>query len=238
MTRLPRWSPCRRRTATSPSLLRHLVPGRLELDRPVLTEASRAANFTNEGGVDGRIRYLRNVGGLWLLQESLRTWSAAGQAADLDVLLAEAARLPAGGPRGRRGRAPSSPPGKMPDRIRAAAGAPGPAPPGTPVAVVRCILDSLALAYARTVLAAEQLAGLEVTSCTSSGAASRTSCSASSPRTLRRPVLAGPVEATALGNLAGPGTRRWSAPAGSGRAAAEPAPRPQPAELPTPRAAG
>ena len=50
----------------------------MELDRPVLTEASRAANFANETGVDGTIRYLRNVMGLWLLQESLRTWSGAG----------------------------------------------------------------------------------------------------------------------------------------------------------------
>ncbi len=45
---------------------------------PVLTEASRAANFTNERGVDGTIRYLRNVGGLWLLSECQRTWAAAG----------------------------------------------------------------------------------------------------------------------------------------------------------------
>ncbi|HKA68163.1 MAG TPA: FGGY family carbohydrate kinase, partial [Actinomycetes bacterium] len=51
----------------------------VELRRPVLTEASRAANFTNEVGVDGTIRYLRNIMGLWLLQESLRTWAEAGQ---------------------------------------------------------------------------------------------------------------------------------------------------------------
>ncbi|MCW2704085.1 MAG: pentulose/hexulose kinase [Blastococcus sp.] len=49
-----------------------------ELDKPVLTEAGRTAVFTNEPGVDGTVRYLRNVMGLWLLQESLRTWSAAG----------------------------------------------------------------------------------------------------------------------------------------------------------------
>ena len=49
----------------------------LELDAPVMTAASRAANFTNEGGVDGRTRFLRNVGGLWLLQESMRTWAEA-----------------------------------------------------------------------------------------------------------------------------------------------------------------
>src|ERR1700722_378902 len=70
----------------------------VELDQPVLTEASRAANFTNETGVDGTIRYLRNVMGLWRLQESVRTWSAAGRGCDpaalLATLLVEAAKLP------------------------------------------------------------------------------------------------------------------------------------------------
>src|SRR5665811_106186 len=67
----------------------------LELDAPVLSEASRAANFTNEAGVDGTVRYLRNVMGLWVLQESIRTWLAAGLPADLPDLLAEATRAPA-----------------------------------------------------------------------------------------------------------------------------------------------
>src|ERR1019366_5142718 len=66
----------------------------VELDQPVLTEASRVANFTNETGIDGTIRYLRNVMGLWLLQESVRAWSDAGLPADLETLLDEAARLP------------------------------------------------------------------------------------------------------------------------------------------------
>ncbi|HEX4092963.1 MAG TPA: FGGY family carbohydrate kinase, partial [Trebonia sp.] len=79
----------------------------LELDRPVLTEQSRLANFTNEAGIDGTIRYLRNVTGLWLLQECLRFWETSGEgtaqatagprpwpdagSADLDSLLAAAA---------------------------------------------------------------------------------------------------------------------------------------------------
>ena len=67
----------------------------LELDHPVLTEDSRRANFTNELGVDGTVRYLRNVMGLWLLQESLRTWEADGVAVPLDRLLREAADVPA-----------------------------------------------------------------------------------------------------------------------------------------------
>ena len=59
----------------------------MELDRPVLTEASRQANFTNETGIDGTVRYLRNVMGLWLLQESVRTWSAGGADVSLAGLL-------------------------------------------------------------------------------------------------------------------------------------------------------
>ena len=70
----------------------------LELDEPVITAASRAANFTNEGGVDGRTRFLRNVGGLWLLQESMRAWAADGVEHDLARLLDDAAVLPSGGP--------------------------------------------------------------------------------------------------------------------------------------------
>ena len=66
----------------------------MELDAPVLTEASRAANFTNEAGVDGTVRYLRNVMGLWLLQESVRGWASAGRRVDLPGLLDAAARQP------------------------------------------------------------------------------------------------------------------------------------------------
>src|SRR5690606_28135580 len=62
----------------------------LELEQPILTEASRAAGFTNEGGVDGRIRYLHNVMGLWLLSESIRDWERPGETVDLAALLAQA----------------------------------------------------------------------------------------------------------------------------------------------------
>ena len=64
----------------------------LELDAPVITEASRAANFTNERGIDGTFRFLRNIMGLWLLSETLRTWAAQGLPTELAPLLAQAAR--------------------------------------------------------------------------------------------------------------------------------------------------
>ena len=72
----------------------------VELDGPVVTDASRAANFTNERGVDGRVRFLRNVMGLWLLQESMRTWAEAGEPEDLDRLLAGAANASSRGTHG------------------------------------------------------------------------------------------------------------------------------------------
>ncbi|HVT69801.1 MAG TPA: FGGY family carbohydrate kinase, partial [Trebonia sp.] len=70
----------------------------LELDQPVLTDGAREANFTNEGGVDGRIRFLRNVMGLWLLSESIRTWNgpatSSQRSSELETLLDAAAQVP------------------------------------------------------------------------------------------------------------------------------------------------
>jgi rhamnulokinase len=175
----------------------------LELDQPVLTEASRAANFTNEGGVDARIRYLRNVGGLWLLQESLRTWREAGEAADQDQLLADAATLPSGGPVINVDAEEFIPPGDMPERIRAACQAVGQTAPDSSTAIVRCILDSLAVAYAKTVEQAEQLSGQvsEVIHIVGGGCQNELLCQLTADLS-GRPVLSGPVEATALGNVA------------------------------------
>ena len=92
----------------------------VELDAPVLTEDSRAANFTNERGVDGTIRYLRNVMGLWLLSETLRAWELHGQTHSLTDLVAQAAAIPAGGPTFDPDAPEFLPPGDMPSRIAAA----------------------------------------------------------------------------------------------------------------------
>ena len=173
----------------------------VELDRPVLTEASRAANFTNEGGVDGRVRYLRNVGGLWLLSESLRTWGET--VPETDELLESAAALPPAGPVIDVDDPDFLPPGDMPARIRAACRATGQPEPETRAAVVRCILDSLAHAYAATVAQAETLSGQPVEVIHLVGGGSRNDLLALLTADLSgRRVLAGPVEATALGNLA------------------------------------
>ncbi|WP_421735077.1 rhamnulokinase [Cellulomonas sp.] len=174
----------------------------LELDRPVLTEASRAANFTNEAGVDGTVRYLRNVMGLWVLQESIRTWNEAGLPADLPDLLAAAARVPAlttvvdlDGPA-------FLPPGDMPSRIAAEAARTGQTPPQSQAETVRCILDSLALAYRRAVRQAADLAGrsIDVVHVVGGGVRNELLCQLTADAT-GLPVVAGPVEGAALGNV-------------------------------------
>lgn len=175
----------------------------MELDEPVLTDASRQANFTNEGGVDARVRYLRNEGGLWLLQESLRTWREAGEPTDQKALLAAAADLEPGGPVIDVNAAQFIPPGDMPARIRSACERAGQPPPETAIGLVRCILDSLAAAYARTVAEAEHLSGqhADVIHIVGGGCQNALLCQLTAELS-GRPVLAGPVEATAMGNLA------------------------------------
>ncbi len=123
----------------------------VELDGPILTEASRAANFTNERGVDGRVRFLRNVMGLWLLQETLRLWDEAGSPEVLEPLLAAAAAMPDGGPVVDIDDPVFLPPGDMPGRIADACRRADLPVPATRPALVRCILDSLAAAFAAAV---------------------------------------------------------------------------------------
>jgi rhamnulokinase len=174
----------------------------VELDRPVLTEESRAANFTNEIGIDGTVRYLRNVMGLWLLQESLRTWQAQGIAVDLDALLRDAQLAPAFGCVIDPDDPAFLPPGDMPARIAEACRRIGQPPPATPAVVVRCILDSLALAYRAAVRDAQRLSGREVdvVHLVGGGAQNELLCqlTADACGVL---VEAGPVEASALGNV-------------------------------------
>ncbi len=170
----------------------------VELDAPVLTEASRAANFTNETGVDGTIRYLRNVMGLWLLQESLRGWPDAS----LESLLGEAARLPSL----RFVVDPDDPvflsPGDMPGRIAAWLAARGEAVPDGPAETVRCILDSLALAYRRAITQAQALSGrhADVVHIVGGGSRNALLCQLTADAT-GLPVIAGPAEATCFGNV-------------------------------------
>src|SRR4051794_18406827 len=127
----------------------------LELTEPVLTAASRAANFTNEGGVDGTIRYLRNVMGLWPLQECMREWRIS----DISGLLAKASREPALKHVVDLDDPIFLPPGDMSGRLERAANLSSDA---SPAVLTRCILDSLALAQQRAIDQAQELAGRDV----------------------------------------------------------------------------
>src|SRR5690625_5131772 len=174
----------------------------LELAAPVLTEASRRANFTNELGVGGTVRYLRNVMGLWVLQECLRTWEEEGQALDLPGLLAAARTLPALRCVVDIDDPSFLPPGDMPGRVAAAAARSGQPVPRSAPETVRCILDSLALAYRRAVRQAAELAGrhVGVVHLVGGGARNELLCRLTADAT-GLPVVAGPVEGTAVGNL-------------------------------------
>jgi rhamnulokinase len=170
----------------------------LELAEPVLTAEARQANFTNEGGVDGRIRFLRNVMGLWILQECLRVWDTA----DLPGLLGEAAAAPAFGVL----IDPDDPsflaPGNMPRRIEDFCAKSGQEAPKTKAAVVRCVLESLALAYRRTLRLAQTIADreIDVVHVIGGGSQNQLLCRLTADAA-GLPVLAGPVEASALGNV-------------------------------------
>ena len=170
----------------------------VELAGPVLTEAARAANFTNERGVDGTIRFLRNVMGLWLLQECQRDLGAD----DLPALLAAARDVPA-----RRSVIDATDPrflapGGMPVRIAAACRETGQPEPVSAAEFARCVLDSLAVAYRDAVADAQALSGqpVDVVHVVGGGARNELLCQLTADA-CGLPVVAGPAEATAVGNV-------------------------------------
>ena len=174
----------------------------LELPEPVLSEGARTANLTNERGIDGTTRLLKNVMGMWLLEECRRAWGSKGPAASYEELqrLAQAAHgdVPLFDPDDEAFLAP----GDMPARIRTAcerSGQPAPQDPGT---IVRSILVSLACKYRWVLDHLEASSGREVRRIHVIGGGARNAllCSLTADVTGRE-VLAGPVEATALGNV-------------------------------------
>jgi rhamnulokinase len=174
----------------------------VELAAPVTTEAARAANFSNELGVDSTVRFLRNVMGLWLLQESIRTWQRAGHAVDLPRLLDDAAGLPARCCVIDPDRPEFLPPGDMPARVQAECRRTDQPVPRSPAEITRCILDSLAAAYRRRIRQAADLSGaaVEVVHLVGGGARNALLCQLTADA-CELPVVAGPVEAAAYGNV-------------------------------------
>jgi rhamnulokinase len=167
---------------------------------PLLTAAAEAANFTNEGGAGGTIRFLKNVMGLWVLEGCRREWGRA--APDIDALVAGAAALP--GPVGVIDVDDYGllHPTSMLGAIRAQLSATGQRVPDAPIAVARVVFDSLALGYARVIAAIERLTGEPIAGIHVVGGGSRNAyLNQATADATGKPVLAGPVEATAAGNV-------------------------------------
>ena len=174
----------------------------VELDDAILTPESCAAGFTNELGIDGTIRYLRNVMGLWVLLECLRTWNMPTRGAVLERLLIEAATVLPARSVVDINDARFLPPGDMPGRIAAICAERGEPVPVTRAETVRCVLDSLAVAYRAAVRDAQRLSdrAVDVVHMVGGGSLNTVLCQLTSDA-CALPVVAGPVEAAALGNV-------------------------------------
>jgi sugar (pentulose or hexulose) kinase len=173
-----------------------------ELSGPVITDASERVEYTNEGGYNGSITFLRNIMGLWLIQESRRQWRREGQEysfAQMETWAKECKPLvslidPDD--------ASFATPGNMPERVRAFCRRTGQPVPETVGEVVRCIYESLALKYRKTAESIEQLMGRNAKVIHVVGGGTKDKfLSQMTADACGIPVAAGPEEATAIGNL-------------------------------------
>jgi rhamnulokinase len=175
-----------------------------ELAAPVINPRSRELNFTNEGGVCGTTRFLKNIGGMWLLQACRRTWAESGRSYGYDELLAAAADDRSAF---RSLFDPDHPSFLNPVSMIAAIADycrdTGQAVPETPGAITRAVLESLAFKYRVVLESLEQLTGRTFTQIRIVGGGSRNRLlNQFTADATGRLVVAGPAEATALGNLA------------------------------------
>ncbi|MEX2187494.1 MAG: FGGY-family carbohydrate kinase [Pirellulales bacterium] len=174
----------------------------VETPTPVVTDLCRELNFTNEGGVGGTTRLLKNIAGLWIVQECRRIWNQGGRKLgwhDLTLLAAQAPPL----------RSIINPddagflaPADMAEAIRAFCRHTGQAVPASEGAVIRCSLEGLALKYRQVLGWLEQLVGgrIDTIHIVGGGTQNHQLCQMTADACGRR-VVAGPVEATAIGNL-------------------------------------
>jgi rhamnulokinase len=173
-----------------------------ELNAPIINETSREAGFTNEVGLDNTIRYLKNISGLWIVQECRRAWEAAGQPFTYDELTRLALEH---GP-AHAHISPNDPrflsAGGMPEKIAAFCRETGQPVPVEPGACNRVVLESLALSYAYTLAWLEELTGVKIETLHLVGGGGRNKLlNQLTADAIGRPVVVGPVEATAIGNL-------------------------------------
>jgi rhamnulokinase len=174
----------------------------VELQEPLICEAAREANFTNETGVGGTSRFLRNASGLWILQECRRAWARAGREmdyGDLTQLAIEAepfrSLVNPDDPRFLR-------PDEMLDAVRDFCRETGQPEPATPGQYARCAIESLALLYAQVMEQLERVTGekLDTLHIVGGGSKNRLLNQLTADAT-GRTVVAGPVEAAAAGNV-------------------------------------
>lgn len=174
----------------------------VEVPAPVINDTCQSLNFTNEGGVGGTTRLLKNIAGLWLMQECRRVWRTAGRDFDWQQLLELARQAPAL----RSLINPDHPslvaPTDMPSAIRNLCREAGEPVPESEGAIVRCALESLAMRY-RVVLGwLEKLTGGSIKTIHIVGGGSQNGLlNQWTADACHRPVVAGPTEATAIGNL-------------------------------------
>lgn len=175
-----------------------------EIPAPIVTGATRDLNFTNEGGVGGTTRLLKNIAGMWLLQACLRAWEAAGQPVTYEQLWVAAADDALAfkslfDPDHSTFFHPTDMPAAIADFCRES----GQTVPKTPAAVTRAVLESLAFKYRSVLDSLEQLTGARFSHVRIVGGGSRNRLlNQLTANATGRPVIAGPVEATALGNVA------------------------------------
>jgi rhamnulokinase len=174
----------------------------VENKAPVITEQSLAYDFTNEGGVNDTFRLLKNIMGLWLVQECRREWARAGASYSYDELTQMASGAPAFGAQVAVNDERFLPPGDMVSRIQTFCRATGQVVPDTRGEVMRCILESLALEYRWVAERLDELVARRLPTIHIIGGGSRNRLlNQFAANATGRTVVAGPVEATAIGNV-------------------------------------
>jgi rhamnulokinase len=174
----------------------------IEAAKPIISEASRAANFTNEVGYGHSIRFLKNIVGLWILQECRRSWARSGKEYNYDQLTRLAAEAPPLQSLIDPNDARFLKPDNMPEKIAAYCRETGQPVPGSDGQTARAILESLALLYARTIADLTRLTGQPIKQLHIVGGGSQNGLlNQFAANATGRPVIAGPVEATAIGNI-------------------------------------
>lgn len=173
----------------------------LELDHPIINDEVYRANLTNEGGIDGTFRFLKNIMGLWLVQQCRETWNAQGHSYSYDELVTLAATVDPFQSLIDPDDHEFFPPGDMPSRIRAYCARHGQPVPQSDAEVLAAIYAGLAFKYRYTLDQLVRVSGQPVDRVyvIGGGSQNRLLCQMTA-NAVGRPVYAGPVEATALGN--------------------------------------